>query len=77
MVLGMVGIAMIFVFLVIAYTVSLTNAGQLAEVRLPKIFTLGTMILLGSSLAMNLAVKAYHDDNMRQLNFMILKHQVY
>jgi cytochrome c oxidase subunit 3 len=71
LVLGIVGIAMIFVFLVIAYTVSITNVSQVSEVRLPKIFTLGTMILLGSSLALNLGVKAYHEDNMRQLNFMI------
>ena len=69
--LGILGIAMIFLFLVIAYSASLSNHATLAEVRLPKILTLGTLILLGSSLAMNLAVKAFHEDNMRQLNFMI------
>ena len=69
--LGMVGIAMIFVFLVIAYSVSISNVTQMSEVRLPKIFTLGTIVLLGSSLALNLAIKAFHEDNMRQLNFMI------
>jgi len=71
MLLGMVGIAMIFVFLVIAYTVGISNFDQISEVRLPKIFTLGTIILLGSSFALNLAIKAFHEDNMRQLNFMI------
>jgi len=69
--LGMVGIAMIFVFLVIAYSVSISNVTQISEVRLPKIFTLGTIVLLGSSLALNLGIKAFHEDNMRQLNFMI------
>lgn len=71
MVLGIVGIAMIFVFLVIAYTVSISNVTQISEVRLPKIFTLGTIVLLSSSLALNLAINAFHEDNMRQLNFMI------
>ena len=71
MVLGIVGIAMIFVFLVIAYSVSISNVTQISEVRLPKIFTLGTIVLLGSSLALNLAIKAFYEDNMRQLNFMI------
>jgi cytochrome c oxidase subunit 3 len=71
MMLAIVGIAMIFVFLVIAYTVSIPNYFQASEVRLPKIFTLATIILLGSSFALNLAVKAFHEDNMRQLNFMI------
>ncbi len=71
MMLAIVGIAMIFVFLVIAYTVSIPNYFQTSEVRLPKIFTLATIILLGSSFALNLAVKAFHEDNMRQLNFMI------
>lgn len=71
LVLGIVGIAMIFVFLVIAYTVSISNDLQVSEVRLPKIFTLATIILLGSSFALNLAIKAFHEDNMRQLNFMI------
>ncbi len=71
LVLGIVGIAMIFVFLVIAYTVSISNYLQVSEVRLPKIFTLATIILLGSSFALNLAIKAFHEDNMRQLNFMI------
>lgn len=71
LVLGMVGIAMIFVFLVIAYVVSISNHNQISGVRLPKIFTLGTIVLLGSSTALNLAVKAFHEDNMRQLNFMI------
>jgi cytochrome c oxidase subunit 3 len=71
MLLGMVGIAMIFVFLVIAYTVGISNFDQISEVRLPKIFTLGTIILLGSSFALNLAIRAFHEDNMRQLNFMI------
>ena len=69
--LGILGIAMIFLFLVIAYSVSITNFNQLAEIRLPKIITLGTIILLASSIALNMAVKAFHDDNMRQLNFMI------
>jgi len=71
MMLAIVSIAMIFVFLVIAYTVSIPNYFQTSEVRLPKIFTLATIILLGSSFALNLAVKAFHEDNMRQLNFMI------
>lgn len=71
MMLAIVGIAMIFVFLVIAYTVSISDYFQTSEVRLPKIFTLATIILLGSSFALNLAVKAFHEDNMRQLNFMI------
>jgi len=71
LVLGIVGIAMIFVFLLIAYTVSTSNFIQISEIRLPKIFTLGTVILLGSSFALNLAIKAFHEDNMRQLNFMI------
>jgi cytochrome c oxidase subunit 3 len=69
--LGLIGIAMIFVFLLIAYTVSVNNPHAFADIRLPKIFTLGTLILLGSSLALNLAVRSYHEDNMRQLNFMI------
>ncbi len=71
LVLGMVGIAMIFLFLVIAYSVSIADSAPISEVRLPKIFTMGTIILLGSSLALNLATKAFHEDNMRQLNFMI------
>jgi cytochrome c oxidase subunit 3 len=71
MLLGILGVAMIFMFLVIAYSVSITNHTQLLEVRLPKIITLGTIILLGSSIALNMAVKAFHEDNMRQLNFMI------
>lgn len=71
MMLAIVGIAMIFVFLVIAYTVSISDYFQTSEVRLPKIFTLATIILLGSSFALNLAVKAFYEDNMRQLNFMI------
>lgn len=69
--LGILGIAMIFLFLVIAYSVSIANHGQLAEIRLPKIITLGTIVLLASSIALNMAVKAFHEDNMRQLNFMI------
>ncbi|GJM30253.1 MAG: hypothetical protein DHS20C17_28880 [Cyclobacteriaceae bacterium] len=69
--LGILGISMIFLFLVIAYSISLTNQDILAEVRLPKIITLGTLVLLGSSIALNLAIKAFHEDNMRQLNFMI------
>ena len=71
LILGIVGIAMIFVFLLIAYTVSTSNIIQISELRLPKIFTLGTVILLVSSFALNLAIKAFHEDNMRQLNFMI------
>jgi len=71
MMFAIVGIAMIFVFLVIAYTVSIPNYFQASEVRLPKIFPLATIILLGSSFALNLAVKAFHEDNMRQLSFMI------
>ena len=71
MVLGIVAIAMVFVFLVIAYSVSISNVSQISEIRLPKIFTLGTIILLGSSLALNLAIKAFHEDNMRKLSFMI------
>ena len=69
--LGILGIGMIFLFLVIAYSASTSNQEALANVRLPKIITLGTLVLLGSSLALNLAVKAFHEDNMRQLNFMI------
>ena len=69
--LGMVGISMVFVFLVIAYSSSMGTLVSLQEVRLPKIFTLGTMVLLVSSLALNIAAKAFHEDNMRQLNFMI------
>ncbi len=68
--LGILGIAMIFLFLVIAYSVSI-NHNHLAEIRLPRIITLGTIVLLGSSIALNMAVKAFQDDNMRQLNFMI------
>jgi cytochrome c oxidase subunit 3 len=71
MVLGMIGIAMIFVFLIIAYSVSIPSTSQMSEIRLPKIFTVGTMILFGSSFALNLALKAFNEDNMRQLNFMI------
>lgn len=71
LVLGIVGIAMIFVFLVIAYAVSMSSSIQISEVRLPKIFTLGTIILLGSSFALNLAIRAFHEDNLRQLNFLI------
>lgn len=69
--LGILGIAMIFLFLVIAYSVSIANHSQLAEIRLPKIITLGTIVLLASSIALNMAIKAFHEDNMRQLNFMI------
>ena len=69
--LGILGIAMIFLFLVIAYSVSTANHHQLESVRLPKIITLGTVVLLISSIALNMAVKAFHEDNMRQLNFMI------
>ena len=69
--LGILGIAMIFLFLVIAYSVSMANHNQLAEIRLPKIITLGTIVLLASSIALNMAVKAFQEDNMRQLNFMI------
>ena len=69
--LGILGIAMIFLFLVIAYSVSITNHTQLIDIRLPKILTLGTIVLLASSIALNMAVKAFHEDNMRQLNFMI------
>ena len=69
--LGILGIAMIFLFLVIAYSVSITNHTHILEIRLPKILTLGTIVLLASSLTLNMAVKAFHEDNMRQLNFMI------
>lgn len=69
--LGILGIAMIFLFLVIAYGVSISNQNLLSDIRLPKIITLGTVVLLASSIAMNMAVKAFHEDNMRQLNFMI------
>jgi len=68
--LGILGVGMIFLFLVIAYGVSIENQTVL-DIRLPKIITLGTLVLLGSSLALNQAVKAFHEDNMRQLNFMI------
>ncbi len=71
MLLGILGIAMVFMFLVIAYSVSITNHTQLLNIRLPKIITLGTIVLLGSSIALNMAVKAFQEDNMRQLNFMI------
>jgi cytochrome c oxidase subunit 3 len=69
--LGILGITMIFLFLVIAYGVSISNQNLLLDIRLPKIITLGTVVLLASSIAMNMAVKAFHEDNMRQLNFMI------
>jgi cytochrome c oxidase subunit 3 len=69
--LGILGIGMIFLFLVIAYSVSTANHDQMLGIRLPKIITLGTMVILVSSIVLNMAVRAFHKDNMQQLNFMI------
>ncbi len=72
MILGIIGISMIFVFLIIAYTVSMSQAQVLGELQLPKIFTIGTMILMVSSYTLTLAGRAYDEDDLRRLHYALL-----
>lgn len=71
LVLGIIGICMLFLFLVIAYSLSVSRSPLIEQVQLPKMFTLGTFILLASSFSMSAALKAYEDDNIRRLHYMI------
>ena len=71
LILSIIGISMLFMFLTIAYSVSVSNTNLLDQVSLPKMFTLGTFILLASSFSMSAAVKAFEDDNVRRLHFML------
>ena len=69
--LGIIGISMIFLFLMIAYSLSTASSNLLPTLHLPKMFTLGTFLLMASSFSMAAAVKAYGEDNMRRLNYML------
>lgn len=69
--LAIIGISMLFLFLVIAYSLSISNSQLIQLVTLPKMFTLGTFILIASSFSMSAALKAYEDDNVRRLHYMI------
>lgn len=71
LVLGIIGIGMIFLFLVIAYSLSVAKATLIQQVSLPKMFTLGTFILLASSFSMSAAGKAFRDDNIPRLHYML------
>jgi len=69
--LGIIGFSMIFLFLMIAYSLSTASSTLIPTLHLPKMFTLGTFLLISSSFSMAAAVKAYGDDNMRRLNYML------
>lgn len=71
LVLAIIGIGMIFLFLVISYAVSIANNPVVNNVHLPKMFTLGTFILLASSFTITAAVKAFEQDNMRRFHYML------
>jgi len=67
----MIGISMVFLFLVIAYSLSISNSNLVQEVHLPKMFTLGTFLLITSSFSMTAAFKAYEEDNVRRMHYML------
>ncbi|MDH3708477.1 MAG: cytochrome c oxidase subunit 3 [Cyclobacteriaceae bacterium] len=71
MVLAIMGISMLFLFLVIAYSLSISNSLLIDQVSFPKMFTLGTFILVASSFSLSAAVKAFENDNMRRLHYML------
>lgn len=69
--LGIIGISMIFLFLMIAYSLSTASSALIPNLSLPKMFTLGTFLLMASSFSMSAALKAFGEDNMRRLTFML------
>lgn len=71
LVLGIIGICMLFLFLTIAYSLSVSRSTLINEVHLPRMFTLGTFILVASSFTLTAALKAFDDDNIRRLHYMI------
>ncbi len=71
LVLGIIGISMLFLFLIIAYSLSISQSILIEQVHLPKMFTLGTFLLIASSFSMSAALKAYEEDNLRRMHYSI------
>lgn len=65
--MGMIGIAMIFLILVIAFSFNINKASLDETIGLPKIFTLSTFLLMGSSYLVTRAMRAYDDDQIKLL----------
>jgi len=65
--LGMIGIAMIFVFLIVAFSFKISKSPFPEAAGLPRIFTLSTFVLMFSSYLLTKAMRAYDDDQLKVL----------
>jgi len=65
--MGMIGIAMIFLILVVAFSFNIDKTPLDGAAGLPKIFTLSTFLLMGSSYLVTRAMRAYDDDQVKSL----------
>ncbi len=63
---------MLFLFLLIAYSLSVSNSNLVPQVQFPKIFTVGTFVLLISSFSIISASRAFGEDNAAKYHLMIL-----
>lgn len=65
--LTLFGSSLIFLFMLVAYSYSIPNAGDFVNINLPKIFTISLFILLVSSYLISYAIPAFKEDNLKKL----------
>ncbi len=69
---AMVGSTLIFLSLVFLYAISVSSSGVSQHFQLPRTFTLSTIILLFSSFALSSCLRAFKNDELRDLQISML-----
>lgn len=64
---AMIGSAIIFLFMIVAFAVSRPEAADFIKLRFPKSFVVSTMVLLLSSFSVSKVIPAYEKDDMDEL----------
>jgi cytochrome c oxidase subunit 3 len=70
--LSMMGIGVLFLMLVIAYVQSHAFDTEAWKLKFPRFFSVSTLIILGSSYAINKTIRYYKKDNLRKLKHYFL-----
>jgi cytochrome c oxidase subunit III len=65
--LSMMGIGVLFLMLVIAYVQSHAFDTEAWKLKFPRFFSVSTLIIISSSLAISKAIRCYKKDNLRKL----------
>jgi len=67
MYLSILGIALIFLFLIVAFSISVYTSENKLDIQVPKFFVISTFVIIASSFSLSKVVFAYEKDNAKQL----------